>query len=134
MYKRSAAALALLAAAVLPAVAVARPPTLHLTATVYDVHSSKGVVSSKEKVYSGTTKLGEDSSACTKKASSTVHCTGSYRLMHGTFTFAGTISSTGDTNRLAVTGGTGSYKGVRATVLTEYNKAGTKAKETVTFT
>jgi hypothetical protein len=134
MHKRSTAALALLAAAVFPAVAVARPPTLHLTATVYDVHSSKGVVSSKEKVYSGTTKLGEDSSTCTKKTSSTTRCTGSYKLMHGTFTFSGTISSTGDTNRLAVTGGTGSYKGVRGTVLTEYNKAGTKAKETITFT
>jgi hypothetical protein len=32
-----------------------------------------------------------------------------------------------------MTGGTGDYKDARGTVLTEYNKAGTKAQETLTF-
>jgi hypothetical protein len=128
------AGLALLAAGTtLSTVAAAHPATLHLTATVYDGHVSKGVYSSKEKVYDGTTKLGEDSSSCSKKTSSTVHCAGSYKLTHGTILFSGTISNSSNTNRLTITGGTGSYKDARGTVLTEYNKAGTKAKETITF-
>jgi hypothetical protein len=114
-------------------VAIAHPATLHLTATVYDGHTSKGVYSSKEKVYEGTTKLGEDSSSCTKKTSSTVRCTGSYKLRRGTILFAGTISNASDTNRLSITGGSGAYKGARGTVLTEYNRTGTRAKETITF-
>ena len=115
-------------------VAFAHPAPLHLTATVYGLHSSKGVYSSKEKVFEGSTKLGEDVSNCTKRSPSTVHCTGSYKLTHGTILFSGTISSSSDTNRLKITGGTGSYKNARGTVLTEYNKTGTKAKETITFT
>ena len=62
-----------------------------------------------------------------------MHCTGSYRLAHGTIEFAGVISSSSNTNRLAITGGTGSYRSARGTVLTEYNRAGTKAKETIFF-
>jgi hypothetical protein len=73
-------------------------------------------------------------STCTKKTSSTVHCTGSYKLTHGTILFSGTISNSSNTNRLTITGGTGSYKGARGTVLTEYNAGETKAKETITFT
>ena len=115
-------------------VASGHPATLHLTATVYDVHTIKGVYSSKERVYEGTTKVGEDSSSCTKETSSTVHCTGSYKLKHGTILFSGTISDTSDTNRLTITGGTGSYRNARGTVFTEYNRLGTKATETITFT
>jgi hypothetical protein len=126
-------ALPLLVAAVLPALASAHLATLHLSATVYDGHTSKGVYSSKEKVYEGSKKIGEDSSSCTKRSSSTVHCVGSYRLTHGTISFAGTILNSSDTNRLAIISGTGSYKGARGTVSTEYNKAGTKAKETISF-
>ncbi|HXN37490.1 MAG TPA: hypothetical protein VN892_05605 [Solirubrobacteraceae bacterium] len=133
MYKHSTAALALLAGAVLAAPASAHPATLHLNATVYDVHASKGVYSSKEKVYERTEKLGEDFSSCTQPTSATYHCTGSYKLMHGTILFSGTISSSSNTNRLTITGGTGSYKDAKGTILTEYNKAGTKAKETITF-
>jgi hypothetical protein len=32
-----------------------------------------------------------------------------------------------------MTGGSGAYKSARGTVLTEYNKAGTRAKETLSF-
>jgi hypothetical protein len=137
MQKRSipaAVVLAILAAATVSSAAAAHPATLHLTATVYDIHTVKGVSSSREKLYEGSTKLGEDSSSCTKKTSSTVHCTGSYKLTHGTILFSGTISNSSNTNRLTITGGTGSYKNARGTVLTEYNTAGTKAKETITFT
>jgi hypothetical protein len=137
MHKRSIPAVALLAllaaATTFSTVAAAHPATLHLTATVYDVHTVKGVSSSKEKVYEGATKLGEDSSSCTKKTSSTVHCTGSYKLSHGTIQFSGTISNSSNTNRLTITGGTGSYRNARGTVLTEYNRLGTMAKETITF-
>jgi hypothetical protein len=127
------AALALITAGgTFSAVAAAHPATLHLTATVYDVHTVKDVSSSKERVYEGSMKVGEDSSTCTRKTSSTAHCTGSYRLTDGTIRFSGTISSS-NTNRLTITGGTGSYKGARGTVLTEYNRLGTKAKETITF-
>jgi len=58
---------------------------------------------------------------------------GSHTLSGGTIDFSGTISTTTDTNRLSMTGGTGSYKNARGTVLTEYNRAGTKARETLTF-
>jgi hypothetical protein len=118
----------------LPAVAVAAPSTLHLNAVVYDVHTGNGeVVSSKEKLTQGTTPVGEDSSRCTPASKTTVRCTGSYTLKHGTLQFSGTISRSGATNHLSVTGGTGSYKNARGTVVTEYNRAGTKAKETITF-
>jgi hypothetical protein len=115
------------------AAAWATPPTLHLSATVYDTHTSGHVISSKEKLFQGTTKVGEDSSRCTETSSTATHCVGSYTLKHGTIQFSGTISNASDTNRLTITGGTGTYKGARGTVLTEYNKAGTKAKETLTF-
>jgi hypothetical protein len=136
MHRRPIAAqvaLALLVTMVFPAVAGAHLATLHLSATVYDGHTSKGVYSSKERVYEGAKKIGEDSSSCTKRSSSTVHCVGSYRFTHGTISFAGTISNSSDTNRLAIISGTGSYRGARGTVSTEYNKAGTKAKETISF-
>jgi hypothetical protein len=119
---------------VFPAVASATPSTLHLNAVVYDVHTGKGeVVSSKEKLTQGTTRVGEDSSRCTPASKTTVRCVGSYTLTHGTLQFSGTIPRSGETNRLSVTGGTGVYKNARGTVVTEYNKAGTKAKETITF-
>jgi hypothetical protein len=138
MHKRSIPAVAVLAlltaATTFSTLAAAHPATLHLTATVYDVHTGEGVYSSKEKVDEGSTKLGEDSSSCSEKTSSTFHCTGSYKLTHGTILFSGAISNKNNTNRLTITGGTGSYKGARGTVLTEYNTAGTRAKETITFT
>src|ERR1700759_3841135 len=137
---RSRSAAILLAASLLagggsalPSAASAAPSTLHLNAIVYDVHTSKGgVVSSKEKLTQGTTAIGEDSSTCTPASKTTVRCVGSYKLTHGTLQISGTIPRAGDVNHLAVTGGTGSYKGARGTVVTEYNKAGTKAKETIT--
>jgi hypothetical protein len=116
------------------AAAWATPPTLHLTAVVYDAHTSGHVFSSKERLFQGTTKVGEDSSRCTETSSTATRCVGSYTLKHGTIQFSGTISNASDTNRLKITGGTGTYKGAHGTVLTEYNKAGTKAKETLTFT
>lgn len=137
--RRSIAALlavSLLAGAcsTLPAVASAVPATLHLNAVVYDVHTSKGeVVSSKEKLSQGSTAVGEDSSRCTPASKTTVRCVGSYTLTHGTLQFSGTIPRSGETNRLSITGGSGAYKNARGTVLTEYNKPGTKAKETITF-
>jgi len=112
----------------------AAPAALHLTAYVYDTHSAKGVFSSREKVYQGSRKVGEDYSRCTEASNRrSTHCVGGYTLSHGTIDFSGTISTTSDTNRLSMTGGTGSYKDARGTVLTEYNKAGTKALETITF-
>jgi len=115
------------------AAAWATPPALHLNAIVYDTHTSMHVFSSKEKLFQGTTKVGEDSSRCTETSKTATHCVGSYTLKHGTIQFSGTISNASDTNRLTITAGTGTYKGVRGTVLTEYNKAGTKAEETLTF-
>jgi hypothetical protein len=113
----------------------AAPATLHLTAYVYDAHSGKGVFSSHEKVYEGSQKLGEDYSRCTEASNHrSTHCVGSYTISGGTIDFAGTISTSSDTDRLAMTGGTGRYKDARGTVLTEYDKAGTKARETLTFT
>jgi len=119
----------------LPAAASAVPATLHLSAAVYDVHESKGgVIYSEEVVSQGTKPVGEDSSRCTPTSNGAFHCVGSYDLTHGTLRFAGMIpNSGGDKNRLTVTGGTGAYKGARGMVTTEYNKAGDKAKETITF-
>lgn len=54
------------------AVAEATPATLHLSAIVYDTHQSKGVFSSKERVFQGTTKVGEDYSRCTEATSNDV--------------------------------------------------------------
>lgn len=44
---------------------------------------------------------------------------GSYTLDHATIQFSGTIAYASDTNRLTITGGAGSYKAARGTVLTE---------------
>ena len=121
--------LLVIAASTFSAAAEAIPATLHLSAIVYDTHQSKGVFSSKERVFQGTTKVGEDYSRCTEASRTTFHCVGSYTLQHGTIRFSGTISNASDTNRLTI----GSYRGARGTVLTEYNKAGTKARETISF-
>jgi hypothetical protein len=129
-----ATALLVVVASACSAVARATPPTLHLSAIVYDTHTSIHTFSSKEKLFQGTAKVGEDSSRCTETSQTATHCVGSYTLKHGTIQFSGTISNASETNRLKITGGTGTYKGVAGTVLTEYNKAGTKAKETLTFT
>jgi Dirigent-like protein len=118
----------------LPAIASAKPATLRLSAVVYDVHSGQGeVITSKEKLSQGVGSVGEDSSRCTPVSKTTVHCTGSYKLTHGTLQIAGTIPRVANTNHLSVVGGTGAYKGARGTVVTEYNKPGTRAKETITF-
>ena len=105
----------------------------HLTAYVYDAHTSGRTFPSREKLFEGSSKVGEDYSRCTEVSRRSTHCVGAYTLSHGTIQFSGTISTPSDTNRLSITSGTGSYKGVRGTVLTEYNKAGTKAQETLTF-
>jgi hypothetical protein len=128
-------AMSIAAVLVLSGLAIAKPATLHLSAVVYDVRSSNGghLTSSKEKVYEGTSKLGEDYSRCTQTTKGSAHCIGSYTLKGGSILFSGTVSTASDTDRLAITGGTGSYRGARGTVVTEYNKAGTKAKETLTF-
>jgi hypothetical protein len=130
-----ATALAVCLAATDVQVAGASLPTLHLSAVVYDVHTSAGgTVSSHEKLSQGTKHVGEDLSSCVPNSEKTVHCTGSYKLSQGTFSIAGTISKTGTTNRLQITGGTGPYKHAHGTVVTEYNRAGTRAKETISFT
>ena len=108
-------------------------PTLHVSASVYDKHATPGTFSSREKLTQGSTRIGEDFSRCTSNSKTTVRCSGSYTLSGGTFQIAGTISNDSNTNRLEITGGTGRYKGARGSVLTEYNRAGTSAKETITF-
>jgi hypothetical protein len=126
--------LGVLQATAIPAVASATLPAIHLNAVIYDKHvSSNGTVSSREKLSQGTKHVGEDYSRCVPSSKSTVHCTGSYTLTHGTIAFAGTISNASDTNRLTITGGTWSYKHAHGSVLTEYNQTGTHAKETITF-
>jgi hypothetical protein len=130
----AAAILLLTSATALSAVAEAKPATLHLNAVVYDAHLSKEVFSSKEKLFQGTAKIGEDYSRCAPASRTTYRCNGTYLIGNGSIQFAGTISRTNNTNTLKITGGTGTYKGARGTVLTEYNKAGTRAKETLTFT
>jgi hypothetical protein len=138
--KQARARLALGAAMVMGAVSLgfsavsqAAPASLHLTAYVYDAHASGGAFSSREKLFEGSRKVGEDYSRCTEVSARSTRCVGSYTLSQGTIQFSGTISTAGDTNRLSITGGTGSYKDVRGTVLTEYNRSGTKAQETLTF-
>jgi Dirigent-like protein len=129
-----AASLLVGAGSTLSSAASAAPSTLHLNAAVYDVHTSKsGVVSSKEKLTQGTTAIGEDFSRCAPASKTTVRCVGSYTLTRGTLQISGTIPASGDVNHLAVVGGTGAYRSAHGTVVTEYNKAGTKAKETITF-
>jgi hypothetical protein len=114
--------------------AVASLPALHLSAVVYDKHvASNGTFSSRERLTQGATHVGEDFSRCTPNSKTTVHCTGSYTLTQGSFNIAGTIANTSNTNRLTITGGTGRYKHAHGTVLTEYNRTGSRAKETITF-
>ncbi len=113
--------------------ATAATPTLDLAAYVYAKKTSGDTYSSHERLYQGARKVGEDYSRCVPASRSTVRCTGSYTLTHGTFRISGTISNTSDTNRLAISDGTGVYKDRRGTVLTIYNRAGTKAAETITF-
>jgi hypothetical protein len=120
------------AALLSPPLAGALPATIHLTATVHAGRCTGGVCPSRETVFEGTTRVGEDSSRCTQISKIQFHCVGSYALRRGTITFAGTTGIS-NSNRLAISGGTGAYRGVRGTVLTEFNKAGTKAKETLTF-
>jgi hypothetical protein len=130
-----AVALAACSAATNAQVAGASPPTLRLSAVVYDVHTSAGgTVSSHEKLSQSAKHVGEDYSSCVPNSKKTVHCTGSYKLSQGTFSIAGTISKSATTNRLQITGGTGPYKHAHGSVVTEYNRAGTHAKETITFT
>jgi hypothetical protein len=128
----SAAAAAAAFVAVATTAACATPPTLHLNAVVYDIHESGRVYTDKEKLFQGTTRVGEDSSRCTKLSKSSYRCSGTYTLPHGTLQFSGTVPL--GSNHLAITGGTGIYKGVRGTVATDFNKAGTQAKETLSFT
>jgi hypothetical protein len=127
--------LALVGAYGLMAVAVSQAAStpLHLAAMVYDVHDSGGTVSSWEKLYEEGVKHGEDYSRCTPTSQEEVHCVGRYMLERGEIAFAGSISKSSTINRLAITGGTGAYKHAHGTVLTEYNRAGTRAKETITF-
>lgn len=95
--------------------------------------SAGGTISSHEKLSQGSSRVGEDHSRCVPNSKKTVHCTGSYKLSRGVFYIAGTISKSGSTNRLQITGGTGLYKHARGAVTTEYNRAGTRAKETIVF-
>lgn len=113
--------------------AMAVSTTLHLTAIVYQNSHRGTVYTSKERVYEDGSRIGSDISVCTEVSGTKFHCTGSYTLTHGTMRFSGTIPLISNTNRLTITGGTGSYKGAHGTVLTEYNRAGTSAKETITF-
>jgi hypothetical protein len=125
---------ALVLALVGPITAAAALPTLHLTAIVYDARLlPNGAVSSREELTEGRHLVGEDFSRCQPNSKRTVRCTGSYTLTQGTIRFAGTIPKVGDKNRLMITGGTGPYKHARGNVLTEYNRTGTRAKETITF-
>jgi hypothetical protein len=126
--------LVLLFALVGPVTAARALPALHLTAFVYDVRSTPdGTVSSREELTEGRDRVGEDFSRCVPNSRRTVRCAGSYTLTQGTIRFAGTISNTGNKNRLMITGGTGRYKHARGSILTEYNRSGTGAKETITF-
>ncbi len=119
---------------VLGTAAQAAPATLHLTAIVYQHSSSERgtVFTSRERLYQGPTRVGEDDSRCVTVSRERVRCVGSYTLMRGTIQFAGTTKIS-NSETLAITGGTDAYKGARGTVLTEYNRAGTMAKETVSF-
>ncbi len=94
------------------------------------------MVSSREKLFQGATRVGEDFSRCTPTtASKTAYrCVGSYTLARGTIQFSGTIGAEVNPNRLRFVGGTGAYKDARGAVIADYNEAGTKAKETLTFT
>jgi hypothetical protein len=129
-----ASLLAAAVASVAASVAGAAPATLHLNAVVEKPKSSSGATyTTKEELFEGTRRVGEDVSRCTETSSDSnlFHCVGSYTLTHGTIKFSGTVKS--GNNRLSMTGGTGAYKSARGTVLTEYNKAGTRAKETLSF-
>jgi hypothetical protein len=128
------AALLAVAGSIGSAVALAKPTTLHLNAVVYDLHKTARVYSSRERLFVGASKVGEDSSRCVL-VSKTVQCVGSYTLTRGTLKIAGTLTTPGNPLRitLKITGGTGSYKGARGMVVTVYNKTETKAKETLTF-
>jgi hypothetical protein len=124
--------LAVLVASLSAPIAGAAPATLHLNAIVQKPKSlGSGTYVSKEELFEGDKRVGEDVSRCSESSNEMFHCEGSYTLTHGTIKFAGTVKS--GNNRLAMTGGTGAYKSARGTVLTEFNKAGTRAKETLTF-
>jgi hypothetical protein len=115
-------------------IASAASATLHLSAIVQKPKSlGGGAYTTKEELFEGTRRIGEDVSRCseTSRNSNEFRCTGSYTLTRGTIDFAGTVRS--GSNRLAMTGGTGAYRGARGTVQTEYNKTSTRAKETLTF-
>jgi hypothetical protein len=112
----------------------ATPAALHLTASVYAKQTaSNGTVTSRERVFQNGTRIGEDFSTCTKRPHGTFKCQGEYTLTHGHLKFAGVIPGGTSTNTLAITGGTGRYSDARGHVRTEYNRTGTSAKETVTF-
>jgi hypothetical protein len=90
------AALLVVAGSIGSAAALARPATLHLNAVVYDLHKTARVYSSRERLFVGTSKVGEDSSRCVL-VSKTVQCTGSYALAHGTLKIAGTLTAPTET-------------------------------------
>jgi hypothetical protein len=107
-------------------------PTLHLNAVVYYIHFGKrGGPTSKERLYEGAKRVGEDFSRCAPVSKTMFHCVGSFAFARGTLQVSGTVPA-GD-NKLAITGGSGIYKGARGTVSTDYNNTYTKAKETLTF-
>jgi hypothetical protein len=108
---------------------------LHLTAVVVSKHwTSSGVYESTEKVSEDGKAIGQDTSRCVPASNHQTRCTGQYTLTHGTIDFGGTIPSGTNTNRLKIARGSGRYKQAQGTVLTEYNRAGTKAHETISFT
>jgi hypothetical protein len=124
--------IAVLLAAAPPATA-ATPSTLHLNAFVYDAHWSKGrVFASKERLFQAGKLVGEDFSSCTT-SKTIARCVGEYKLRRGTLRISGAVPASSNNNRLRLKGLTGIYEGARGTVLTEYNKAGTQATETLTF-
>ncbi|HXD55504.1 MAG TPA: hypothetical protein VN618_12165 [Solirubrobacteraceae bacterium] len=107
--------------------------TLHLAATIYGVDETLlGKVTSHEALRRAGKPAGQVFSACEPlEEGQTAHCTARYRLRGGTLSLAGAVAVGDRTQTLTITGGTGRYRGAEGSLLSERDRSGTHARETL---
>ncbi len=110
------------------------PATLHLSVVVAFKHvNANGSYELREKVYTGAEQTGEGSTRCSKPSQGRRLCSGAFTLEPGQIDFAGSISDSTSTTRLAITGGEGRYHRARGTVVSVFSRGGTHVAATISF-
>lgn len=108
---------------------------LHLAATIHGVKETPlGETTSHETLRQAGRPAGRGFSACRPlNQGHTARCVGTYHLHGGTLAFAGAVAVGARAQTLTITGGTGRYRDAEGSVLTEYDRNGTHARETISI-